>query len=104
MAVRPNVSRAEAVVSLYISALCYLVKGSPSDIYDRLKKSGYLREDADQQSVTSLLELALRERMDSEGDEPCWHVHIHLVRAQVLSASGLAAARRSVTRDGQPIA
>ena len=96
-------SAADTVVSLYITALGYAVYGHLPDAYERLKAAGYLRDDADRQSVTALIKTALSERFDSIGDEYWWHIQDHLVRGQVLSPSGLAAAKRHVTRRGDPI-
>jgi hypothetical protein len=82
-----GVGRAEAVVSLHVTALGYLVAGSqsggPSEVYERLRAAGYLRDDADRQSVTTLIEIAFRERLDSIGDELWWHVQAVLVRSKV---------------------
>jgi len=91
------------VVSLYITALGYLVYGRLSEAYDNLREAGYLRDDADRRSVTTLIEIALAERFDSIGDEYWWHIQDHLVRGQVLSATGIAATKRYVTRGGSPV-
>src|SRR5262245_28664521 len=98
------------MVSLYVTAVGYLVEGgTPSEVYDALKNHGYLSDRAlmDAERVLSVIEETSRafhaKGPPPEGPEAWRDVAGALAQGGYLSDKGLTEGLRRVTRDGQEV-
>ncbi len=80
------------MVSLYVTAICYLVDGKPpEEVYECLESQGYLSLSAqsDRGGVISLIEGTVQAFPSNPGfdDELCWGVEaVHSVDVEVRRA------------------
>jgi hypothetical protein len=92
------------MVSLYVTSFGYLIaRKSAEEVYECLSAAKYLRPGADRQSVLTLIKRAQQKPL-SFGDEYWRVVQNDLRDAKLLSAKGVAATSRYVTRRGQKVA
>jgi len=91
------------MVSLYVTSFGYLIHGKPPDeIYECINAANYLQPRTDRQSVLALIERA-RQKPLNFGNEYWRVIQNDLLDAKLLSAKGVRATSRYMTRHGRRV-